>query len=95
MREEIKHALLSLSAGILMLAALYSIGMLIARYPDNVIGFLGYLLVALLTLPLFGLQQPPVWLLLLTAAIDVWFLTLPIWLISYLWPHRRGSRKAT
>jgi hypothetical protein len=95
MWKEAKFALLSLVAGCLTLAFLYSLGMLSARYdwahPGSMLGLLGYLLLSFLTLPLFGAQQPSVWWLLMTAAIDVWFLSLPICLLSYAWRHRRNS----
>ena len=96
LRREIKYVLLSLLTGVLLLVGLYSFGQFAAHYeqshPDSVgsiLGSVGYLVVSLLILPLFGSQFPPVWLLIATIIFDVCWLSLPVYLLTWIWRHRR------
>jgi hypothetical protein len=96
MKREIKYLILSLVTGILLLVALYSFGYFAAQldwsHPGTIFGLVGYLIIALLTLPLFGFQEPPLWLLIGTALFDVWCLSLPIYLLNWFWRHRRTPK---
>ena len=95
-RKEIRYVLFSLLTGILLLVGIYSFGQFAASYershPEgvgSVLGSVGYVVVSLLILPLFGSQFPPLWLLIGTALFDVWWLSLPVYLLTWIWRHRR------
>jgi hypothetical protein len=93
-KKEIPYILLSLVTGILLLIGLYSFGYFAAYYdrthPSAILGGLGYLVISLLTVPLFGAHEESVWLLVGTALFDVWWLSLPIYLLTWMWRHLRN-----